>query len=127
LFRFSLATLIALPIVVASFDFAVVHPVIATVVYFAIAAMLFLYGVTAKQVETQLDVKSRTGFVFATGCLIACVLVLMSVQTLRKTSRKFREWSVAHRMERSGYRKVWDEPTYGRNGQVLSRGYRWEK
>ncbi|WDQ15854.1 hypothetical protein [Rhodopirellula sp. P2] len=127
MFRLSLATLIALPIVVASFELAVVRPVVATVLYFSLAAFVILFGLTAKASGTRLEVESRPGLIYTTGCLIACVVVLLSVQTLRKSSRRFSEWSVEHRMNRTGYRKVWQEPTYGRNGQVLSRGYRWEK
>lgn len=127
LFRYSLATLIALPIVLASFELAAVRPVIATIVYFTLAALLFLYGLTAKESGTRLDVESRPGLIHCTGCLIACVVVLLSVQTLSMTSRGFGEWSMEYRMKRTGYRKVWREPTYGRNGQVISRGYRWER
>lgn len=127
MFRFSLATLIALPIVVASFDLAVVHPVVATVLYFSLAAVLVLYGLTAKAAGTRLDVESRPGLVYGVGCLIACVMILLCVRTLEMSSWRFREWSTQHRLKRTGYKMVLEEPTYGKNGQVISQRYRWER
>ena len=71
--KFSLATLVSLPLVVASLHAAIVYPLAIAFVYCVVFAVLLAYVLTLPKQGNQLDVRSKPALRFLFGSVVGCV------------------------------------------------------
>jgi hypothetical protein len=127
MFRFSIATLMALPLVLASVHVALVRPVELALFFGVVGALFVIYALTFEQKSNYLDAANRPVFIYFSSCLVICVSLLFTLQLARKVSSQFDARAYEYRMKSLGYRKVYTDSVRDTNGGIKWRRYKWER